>query len=329
MRKKILMFSTIFMATLLLVGCGSAKLKNGEEVVFSVNGSKVSSDTLYKKLRNKYAKTLMIDVIDQKILDKVYKDDKEIQTQVSNSIESIKTQYKDNWEETLKGAGFNNESELEDYYRLSFERTKAIEDYIKEDITDKEIKKYYNENIVGDISCKHILISVKTEGDDSSTGLSDSEAKAKAEKIIKKLDKGEDFSKLAKENSDDTGSAEKGGDLGYFNKGEMVQEFEDAAYKLKKGKYTTKPVKTSYGYHIILKTDEKEKPTLKKAKDTVIEKLIEQKKKDEPTIEVTALEKLRKEYKLKFKDAKLKKLYKEYIKEQKESAEKSASSSQN
>lgn len=326
MRKKIIMFSTLFMATILLVGCGSAKLKNGEEVVFSVNGSKVSSDTLYKKLRNKYAKTLMIDVIDQKILDKVYKDDKDIETQVKNSIESIKTQYKDNWEDTLKSAGFDNEDDLEDYYRLSFQRTKAIEDYIKESITDEEIKKYYKENIVGDISCKHILISVKDDSDESSTGLSDEEAKAKAEKLIKKLDKGEDFSKLAKENSDDTGSAENGGDLGYFNKGEMVQEFEDAAYALKVGKYTKEPVKTSYGYHIILKTDEKDKPTLKKSKDTIIEKLIEQKKEDDPTLEVTALEDLRKQYKLKFKDSKLKKLYKEYIKEQKKTAEESSTS---
>ena len=326
MKKKIVMFSTLLMATLLLSGCGQSKLKNGEEVVFSVNNSKVSADTLYKKLKNKYAQSLMIDIIDSKILDEVYKDDKDIDTQVKNSIESIKTQYSDNWEETLKSAGFESEKELEDYYRLSFQRTKAVEDYVKESISDDEIKKYYNENTAGDIRCKHILISVKDESNPESTGLTDEEAKKKAEDIIKKLDNGEDFSKLAKKNSDDTGSAENGGDLGFFNKGEMVQEFEDAAYALKVNKYTKEPVKTSYGYHIILKTDEKEKPTLKKAKSTIIEKLVEQKKNDDPTIEITALDDLRKEYKLKFKDSKLEKIYKDYIKESKEAAEKSASS---
>ena len=227
------------------------------------------------------------------------------------------------WEDTLKNAGFDNEDDLKDYYRLSFQRTKAIEDYIKDSISDDEIKKYYDENTVGDIRCKHILISVKTD-DSSSEGLSDEEAKAKAEKLIKKLENGEDFSKLAKKNSDDTGSAENGGDLGYFNKGEMVQEFEDAAYKLKVNEYTKTPVKTSYGYHIILKTDEKKKPTLKKAKEKIIETLIEEKKKNDPTLEITALDELRSEYKLKFKDSKLKRMYKEYIKDSKEQAKESA-----
>lgn len=317
MKKKIIMFSTIIMTALLVCGCGHAKLKNGEEVVFSVNNNKVTADTLYKKLKSKYAKSVMIDIIDSNILNEVYKNDKDIETQVKNSIESIKTQYADNWEDTLKSAGFENEDELKDYYRLSFQRTKAVDDYIKETITDKEIKKYYDENTAGDIKCKHILISVKSDSDSESDGLSDEEAKKKAEDIIKKLDNGEDFSKLAKKYSNDTGTAENGGDLGYFNKGEMVKEFEEAAYKLKVNKYTTKPVKTSYGYHIILKTDEKEKPTLKKAKKTIIEKLIEEKKSNDSTIQVTALEKLRKDYKLKFNDSKLKSIYNDYIKESK------------
>lgn len=324
MKKKLIMFSTLLMTTLILTGCGSSKLKNGEEMVFSVNNNKVSADTLYKKLKKKYAKSLMVDLIDEKILNDVYKNDKDIETQVENSVESIKTQYKDNFEETLKSAGFDDEDDLKDYYRLSFQRSKAIEDYIKDSISDDEVKKYYDENTVGDIRCKHILISVST--DENSDGLSDEEAKAKAEKIIKKLNNGEDFSKLAKKNSDDTGSAENGGDLGYFNKGEMVQEFEDAAYKLKVNEYTKTPVKTSYGYHIILKTDEKKKPTLKKAKEKIIETLIEEKKTNDPTIEVTALDELRSEYKLKFKDSKLKKMYKEYVEDAKKQAKESASS---
>ena len=84
----------------------------------------------------------------------------------------------------------------------------------------------------------------------------------KLKDLIKKLNDGEDFATLAKENSDDTGSAANGGDLGYFNKGEMVKEFEDAAYNLKVNEYTKEPVKTTYGYHIILKTGEKDKAKL-------------------------------------------------------------------
>ena len=143
-----------------------------------------------------------------------------------------------------------------------------------------------------------------------------SNAFRKDKDIIKKLDKGEDFDKLAKENSDDEGSKEKGGDLGYFNKGDMVEEFENAAYDLKVSEYTKEPVKTTYGYHIILKTGEKEKASYKSLKNDIKEKIKDKKLEEDKTLTVTALDEIRKNYKLKIKDSKLKKLYKEYIEEQ-------------
>ncbi len=325
MKKKIMLISAIIVTVLLISGCGNAKLKNGEEVVFTVNGKNVTADSFYKNLRDKYGKAIMIDMIDKKILDVVYKDDSEIETQANNQLESVKAQYKDNWEETLSGAGYSNEKELLEEFKLTYQRNKAIEDYIKESIKDDEIKNYYNENTVGDISAKHILISVKT--DDSEEGLSDEDAKKKAEELIKKLDEGADFDTLAKENSTDTGSAENGGDLGYFNKGDMVEEFEDAAYKLKVNEYTKEPVKTTYGYHIILKTGEKDKPKLEAVKENIIESLKEEKLKENPTLEVKALEELRKSYNLKFKDAKAKKLYNEYLEAARKSAIESANTS--
>ena len=125
-----------------------------------------------------------------------------------------------------------------------------------------------------------------------------------------------------------TGSKEKGGDLGYFNKGDMVEEFETAAYKLKVNEYTKEPVKTTYGYHIILKTGEKDKPKLKEVKGNIIETLTKEKLENDKTLEVTALDDLRKSYGLKFKDAKLKKNYNNYIKEAIKQAEESNSSSE-
>lgn len=326
MNKKIIAFTTLVVGTVLLTGCGSAKLKNGEEAIYSINKKNVSADTLYKELRNKYAKSVMIDMIDKKILDEVYKNDSDIEKQASNSIESVKAQYTDNWEETLKNAGYDSEDALKEEYKLSFQRQKAIKDYVKKSISKEDIKKYYEEETKGDIRAKHILISVKDSSSEDGDGLSDEDAKNKAKELIKKLDEGEDFDKLAKENSNDTGSAEKGGDLGYFNKGEMVKEFEEAAYSLKKGEYTKEPVKTSYGYHIILKVDEKEKAKLNKIKNTIVESLIEKKEEEDPTIKVTALEKLREKHNLKFKDSKLKRIYKDYIKDQKKQAEESKSS---
>jgi len=298
-------------AILLTTGC-KTKLKNGKEVAIKINGENITADDLYDELREKYAKYQIIDDIDKKIFNVIYKGDKDIEEQVKNQYENYEAQYSQNgqsFDEVLENYGYKNAEEFKSELRLNFQRAKAVEDYIKDNISDKEIQKYYDENYAGDISAKHILISVSDE-------VSEEEALKKAKELIKELNDGADFDTLAKENSNDPGSKDKGGDLGYFGKGQMVQEFEDAAYALKVNEYTKEPVKTSYGYHIILKTGEKEKKSLKKAKAEIIEKLIDQKQSEDKTITVTALDEIRKNYGLKFKDSKLKSIYKEYIDEQ-------------
>ena len=312
MKNKILMSVGITLgAVVLLTGCGSAKLKDGSEMAFKVNGKKVSSEKVYKLLKEKYAKNIMADEIDKIIFDTIYKDDKEIKSQVEEQLEYYRTQYGDSWETTLKSAGYEDESVFEDELRLSFQRNKAVKDYIKENVTENEINSYYKDEYAGSISAKHILIS-------TSNGRSEEEAEKEAKEIIKRLDKGEDFSEIAKEKSDDPGSKDNGGDLGYFGKGEMVKEFEDAAYALNVDEYTKEPVKTSYGYHIILKTGQKDKAELKDVKDTIIDKIVEKKINEDKLIAVTALESIRKDYGLKINDSILKREYKEYIQEQKD-----------
>ena len=85
------------------------------------------------------------------------------------------------------------------------------------------------------IKCSHILVKKQSE----------------ALAILERLKKGEGFTNLARELSIDKGSAKRGGDLGLFGRGMMVKEFEEAAFKLKKGEITQEPVKTEFGYHII------------------------------------------------------------------------------
>ncbi|MFO7807385.1 MAG: protein translocase subunit SecD [Candidatus Moraniibacteriota bacterium] len=86
------------------------------------------------------------------------------------------------------------------------------------------------------------------------------EARKKAEDILKKAKEGEDFAKLARENSQDPGSAEKDGDLGFMKKGEMVKPFEEAVFSedLEEGEIYPELVKSSFGFHVIKKTGEKE-----------------------------------------------------------------------
>ena len=297
-------------AVLCLTGC-KTKLKNGKEVAIKINGENITADDLYDKLREKYAKYVIVDMIDKAIFDEIYKKDADIEEQVKNEYEYYESQYSQSgqsFEEILIQYGYKDADEFKAELRLSFQRSKAVEDYIKENLSDKEIQTYYDETYAGEVSAKHILIST--------SDMSEDDAYNKAKDLINQLNDGADFDTLAKENSDDPGSASNGGDLGYFGKGQMVAEFEEAAFSLKVDEYTKEPVKTSYGYHIILKTGEKEKTSLEDAKETIKEKLYQEKINEDATLSITTLEKVRENYGLKIKDSKLKSIYKEYISDQ-------------
>jgi peptidyl-prolyl cis-trans isomerase C len=117
------------------------------------------------------------------------------------------------------------------------------------------VEKYYNEHKseFEVLKARHILIRVKGAPMQAAPGkpeLSDPEALAKAQAIRKKLVAGEAFAALAKAESDDSGSAAQGGELGEFRKGMMVPPFEEAAFAAKIGE-VTEPVKTPFGYHLI------------------------------------------------------------------------------
>lgn len=311
-------------------GCGKIPtLKNGEDalVTFSNEKQAISVTDLYSEIKSSSLSKL-IDMIDKKILlDKYPNKEKEAKKSVEEQFESVKSYYVDDngkYDEssllqTLASYyGISTIDEFKEMLSLSYYRNLAVEDYAKDSITDKEIETYYDENVVGDISCKHILITPDTTDDMTDEEKEKAEAKAlkTAKEVIEKLNKGEKFDELAKKYSDDDSNKDKGGDLGYFNKGDMVAEFEEAAYKLKENKYTTEPVKTQYGYHIILKTGEKEKPSLKDSKKTIIKSLSEEKIKNDATIQINALVELRKTYKMEIQDDELEKQYNTYISNQ-------------
>jgi peptidyl-prolyl cis-trans isomerase D len=118
-------------------------------------------------------------------------------------------------------------------------------------VTDAQVQAYYNAHLADyqvkdQVKARHILIAVP-EGADAKT---DAAAKAKAQGILDQLHHGGDFAALAKANSDDPGSKDNGGDLGFFQRGKMVPAFEQAAFALQPGQISGL-VKTSFGYHII------------------------------------------------------------------------------
>ncbi len=165
----------------------------------------------------------------------------------------------------------------------------TIERYIEENIvknitvSDDEIKKAFEANPESyaapeTVRARHILISVP----EGATPEQAAAAKAKAEEVrAKAVAPGADFGKLAQEYSDDQGSKEEGGNLGEFERGMMVPEFENAAFSLQVGEIS-QPVKSDFGYHIIKVEAHtpSAKPSFDSAKDAVRETVLAQKQED-------------------------------------------------
>ena len=160
---------------------------------------------------------------------------------------------------------------------VATEELKKIESAIT--VTDAELKKAYDDNKKDyqQVKARHILIAFKGSpaAQKGKKPLTDAEAKAKAEELRKKLVAGADFAEMAKKESDDVESGKNGGDLGAFGHGQMVPEFEQAAFNAKPGEITP-VVKTQFGYHII-KVDEKVSTPFDTVKAS-LDKTIRQKK---------------------------------------------------
>lgn len=329
MKKKLILITIL--GLFLFTGCGKvAKLENGQDAVIDIDGKKISVDTLYSKMKDRYALSVLLDMIDADILEKEYEDDDDIKETIQTQIDNMVAIYGRGSEinllqQTAASLGVSTMKELENYLKVQYKRDLAVDDYAKGLITDEELEDYYKETVFGDITARHILIKPDVTSDmtDDEKTAAEEKALQEARDIIEKLNNGEDFAELAKEYSDDAGSAEDGGLLNPFGHGVMIQEFEDAAKALKDNEYSKEPVKTENGYHIILKESQKETPSLKTVKEDLLNELGDKKLEEDPSIEVTAMEELRKKYKVSFEDASLKENYESYLKNAKAVAKES------
>ncbi len=319
MNKKIgIGLCSILALSTLVTGCGKKAELDDNKTAVSLDDIKITATDYYNEIKKSNISKL-IDMIDHQLFDEKYpKTDEEDQT-VEEQISQMKETYGSNDSMFLSVIqqyyGVNSEEELEEMLRLEYKRNEAVEDYVEDNLSDDEIQEYYDENIIGDIKASHILITPDVDSDatDDEQEKAEEEAKKQAEKIIKKLEDGEDFADLAKEYSDDEATAEDGGDLGYFNTDDMDENFMEAVKELDNDEYTKEPVKTQYGYHIILKVDQKDKPKLKEVKDEIKTTLANNKLDNDSTLHYQTLIDIREDNNIKWNDDELEKQYEELM----------------
>lgn len=231
--KKWILILSISAGVLGLSACGSS---GNSDVVVKTEAGDITKDEFYNAMKDKYGEQVLRELVYERVLSDKYEiTDKE----VNEKIDELKEELGANFEMALMQYGYKDEEDLKETFKTGLMQEKAAIKDIK--VTDKEIKDYYDKYNI-ELKARHILV------DDEKT----------AKEVKKKLDEGSKFEDLAKEYSNDPGSAENGGDLGWFGPKKMVPEFENAAYALKVDEIS-EPVQSEHGWHIIQVTERKEK----------------------------------------------------------------------
>ncbi|WP_264740134.1 peptidylprolyl isomerase [Cytobacillus firmus] len=218
-----------------------------EDAAATVNGEKISQDELHERLVDQYGQELLDSLITEKVINQEAKKENVKVTQ--EEIDEEKAVYAESYggedalKQTLESSGLTMadfEEDIESYLATK----KLLEPRIE--ISEEDMKAYFDENKDSfaqeeQVSASHILV----------------EDEKAAKEVIEKLNDGGDFAELAAEYSTDESNKDAGGDLGFFGKGDMAAEFEEAAFALEPGKIS-EPVKTEYGYHVIKVAEKQE-----------------------------------------------------------------------
>lgn len=287
-----------------------ATLKDGTQPVATIDGMTLTADELYEDMKEIYSVSSLLDKLDTKILTDKYPDtdemDDEVTSQAENYYKAYEQYYKMSKEDFLKQNGFNTEKKFLEYLKLNNRRTKYVKEYTEKEVTDKEIDKYYEDEVYGDINTKHILVKVDSSASDDDK----KEAENLAKEIISKLDEGKTFDEVKEEYKDKITYEE----LGYKSYNAALEEaYKNEMKNLKDGEYSKEPVKTSYGYHIVYRIDQKEKPALEDIKDQIKEEIADEKISNDKNLYYVVLDKMRENANLKFEDTVLKDKYDNYM----------------
>lgn len=282
-----------------------AKLSNGEEVIVSINENSITANDLYKDMKEEYSMDLLLNKVDNVILTSLYPENNDMKVEVNKMADYYISMYESYYgyteEKFLEANNFKNKEDFLKTLTLEYRRNEYYNEYLKKQITDNEIEKYYNENIFGDIETKYILVDSTKEN-----------SKELAEKIINRLKNNEKYEDIIKHYGDRITSK----DLGFVTyENDLSDAFITELIKLNDGEYTKTALEENNKYYIIFRISSKDKKSLEEVKDDIINKVVENKKKENDKSYFQALIELRKSNNVKFGDTDLAKKYEEYIKQ--------------
>lgn len=284
-----------------------AELKNGEQVAIKLDKTNITADKLYTDLKSKYAKYELLDIIDSTILYNKYEMTDEDQETIKSKADEYIKYYEENYQMTkedfLSKNNFESYEEFVEYLKLDYLRQKYYDEYLTGLISEDDIKKYYDEEVIAPFTVEHIL--VKTGSDNKE------EKEELATEILDKLKDGEEWNDLKKEYEDDIVTEEF--DIEFDSN--LEDAFITAAKKLSDGEYTGSLVTTNYGYHIILRKETKEIPELDEIKARILTVLKTNYVNENKNVYEKSLIKLREDSGLNIKDTELAKVYDKYKKD--------------
>lgn len=279
-----------------------AELKNGEEVAIKVGKTDITADSMYTDMKDKYALNSILEIVDRTILDKKYETNEEVTKGVEETAQSYLNYYSSQMgyteEQFLESQGFKDLDEFKYSLELEYKRNMYYQEYMLDNVTDNEIDDYYN-NMSGVINTEHILVKNEVEN-----------ANEKATEILNKLKSGTSWEDLKNEYKSVITTENVKVDFD----SNLESNYITATKKLKDGAYTNELVKTSYGYHIILRVSTEEKLEKKDLTERIKKAIVNVKQTEDTKMYEKVMVKMRELEGMEIKDTKLKEVYEDYVK---------------
>ena len=329
MKKKVFILGV---CSLLLCGCGKIPtLSNGDEAVVTFkDGEMISANDFYEEIKNNFGLDTLVNMIDKYVFEHEFSDEVEnAQAYADASIDQLITAYgsEEDLLSALQQSGFQTiEAYKNNVFYIGYLQNIAIETYVEDNITDKELEEYYENSVYPDMDISHILVVARVTDDMSEEEKEDAEDEAKkiVQEIIDKLDEAkkndedikEVFAELASEYSEDEDTKDDGGNLGKINIGDLDANYDEliqAADKLKDGEYSTEIITTELGYHVILKNSTGEKASYDDSLDSMKEDIAADKIAEDTSLMVDAIRYYRDLYELDIIDSEMDSQYSIYM----------------